>query len=63
MIEILEFLFSSFWTWLGGLCYLTVLGGALSAGLGAMFSRHTKVVYKGETQDKPPSDTLLEKRT
>lgn len=30
MLDILKFLFSGFWIWLGGLIYLSIIAGAIS---------------------------------
>jgi len=39
MLEILQFIFSSFWVWLGTVILLSVFGGSLAAVLAAIFGK------------------------
>jgi hypothetical protein len=53
MLEIMQFIFSSFWIWLGTLLLITALGGSLSRILNLTVTRINKTVNKAE-EKKPP---------
>lgn len=53
MLEIMQFIFSSFWIWLGTLLLITALGGSLSRILNFTVTRINKTVNKKE-EKKPP---------
>jgi hypothetical protein len=40
MLEVLQFIFSSFWIWLGTVILAAVIFGSLGSSLGAMLKRH-----------------------
>lgn len=53
MLEIMQFIFSSFWIWLGTLLLVTALGGSLARILTFTVTRINKTVNKTE-EKKPP---------
>lgn len=56
MLEIMQFIFSSFWIWLGTLLLVTALSGALARILTFTAIRINKTVNKtvNKTEEKKP---------
>jgi hypothetical protein len=52
MLEIIEFLFSGFWVWFGGLIYLSVI----ATGLAGMFSKINYTYSSGVREDDEEED-------